>query len=256
VTGDAGGGRGVSARGPARVLAAAVALATLASGPWRAPAGAQAPQDVERGRAVWMATCASCHGVVGGGTAQGPPVIGSGAAAIDFMVSTGRMPLADPARQPERGRPVLDPAEIRAVIAYLASLGLTGPTIPRVAPGAGSLPRGQALFQTNCAACHGAAGAGGSVGGGRVAPSLYRATPLEIAEAIRIGPGAMPPFGEEVLPQADLDAVVRYVLFLQVERDPGGLGLGRSGPVAEGFVGWLVGLGLLVLVARLVGSRT
>jgi hypothetical protein len=35
----------------------------------------------------------------------------------------------------------------------------------------------------------------------------------------------------------------------------GGLGLTRVGPVAEGFVGVVIGLGLLLLVIRYTGTR-
>jgi hypothetical protein len=36
----------------------------------------------------------------------------------------------------------------------------------------------------------------------------------------------------------------------------GGFPIGGRGPVAEGFVGWVIGLGLMVFAARLIGTRT
>jgi len=47
--------------------------------------------------------------------------------------------------------------------------------------------------------------------------------------------------------------VTRYI---EHPRDPGGLGLGGVGPVAEGFVGLFVGVGLCVLAAFWIGDRT
>jgi len=218
------------------------------------PAAAQVDQEAARGFELYVAGCASCHGVAGQGTGQGPPLVGVGAAAVDFMLSTGRMPLSDPASQPVRSPPEYSPEEIAAVVAYVGSLGPGGPAIPLVVGENGDLSRGRALYSANCLACHGAGGQGASVGGGAVAPALDRATPTEIAEAARIGPGVMPPFTEEQLSEADMDAVVRYLLFLGDGEDRGGLGLGHVGPVVEGLIGWLVGLGLLVLVIRLTGT--
>ena len=42
---------------------------------------------------------------------------------------------------------------------------------------------------------------------------------------------------------------------LQEQKDPGGFGLGRLGPVSEGLWGWLVGIGLLVGVAVWIGAK-
>ena len=38
--------------------------------------------------------------------------------------------------------------------------------------------------------------------------------------------------------------------------DPGGIAAGHIGPVSEGAVGWLIGLGLLLGVSRWIGTRT
>jgi ubiquinol-cytochrome c reductase cytochrome c subunit len=118
----------------------------------------------------------------------------------------------------------------------------------------GDLARGREVYAANCLACHGAGGQGASVGGGAVAPNLGGATPTQIAEAARIGPGVMPPFTEGQISQEDMDSLVRYVVSLRDANDRGGLGLGHVGPVVEGLVGWVIGLGLLLLVVRLTGS--
>ena len=193
---------------PALVVFAATAVA----GP-RAPhaqAAADDPAQVERGRELFLTSCSGCHGAEGGGTGDGPSLIGVGAAAADFQLSTGRMPLTDPSAQAVRKPPAFSPDEIDALVAYVASLG-DGPPIPDVDPAAGDLAEGGTLFRLNCAACHSATGTGGALSYGDDAPKLWSATPLQIAEAIRTGPGQMPVFGPDTFTdhQVELDRPVR-----------------------------------------------
>jgi ubiquinol-cytochrome c reductase cytochrome c subunit len=234
-------------------LAPALAIQAL-SGPH--PALGQPAPEVQRGFDLFAANCASCHGPEAEGTGQAPSLQGVGPAAVDFMLSTGRMPLSDPTQQPVRNVPKFTPEEIAAIVAYVQSLAPGGPEIPTVDPEAGTLSRGREVYAANCLACHGAGGQGAAVGGGAVAPALNAATPVQVAEAVRIGPGVMPPFGPEVVDQEDLDSLVAYVLSLRVDQDPGGLGLGHVGSVLEGLIAWVVGLGLLLLVIRFTGTRT
>jgi ubiquinol-cytochrome c reductase cytochrome c subunit len=217
-------------------------------------AGGQTPSA--EGRELFATGCASCHGVTGEGTTNGPPLVGIGPASVDFMLSTGRMPLGDPTQQPTRQSPKYTGDQIEALVEYVVSLGPGGEPIPVVDPEAGNLMLGREVYSAGCLACHGAGAQGASVGGGQLAPGLDRATPEQVAEAVRIGPGAMPPFPEGLVDQQELDSLVRYVLVLREEPDPGGLDLGRVGPVTEGFVAWVVGLGILVLVIRFTGTRT
>lgn len=216
-------------------------------------AGGQVPSA--EGQELYATGCASCHGVTGEGTPNGPPLVGIGPASVDFMLSTGRMPLGDPTQQPTRQSPKYTGAQIEALVDYVVSLGAGGEPVPVVDPEAGDLTLGREVYSVGCLACHGAGGQGASVGGGQLAPALDQATPTQMAEAVRIGPGAMPPFPEELIDQRELDSLVRYVLELREEPDPGGLDLGRVGPVTEGFVAWVVGLGILVLVIRFTGTR-
>lgn len=235
-----------------RVAAAALlglGPALAVARPW-----ASAQEDVRRGAELYAVGCASCHGPAGEGTPDGPPLLGVGAASVDFQLSTGRMPLADPDRQAVRRPPAYSPEEIGDLVAFVTSLAPgRGPGIPVVDPEAGDLSLGRQLYGANCAACHGPGGQGASVGGGQVAPDVHQATAVEVAEAVIVGPGAMPPFR---LDGPELDALVRYVLSLREVDDPGGAGLGHVGPVAEGLVAWLVGMGLLVVAIRLTGTRT
>ena len=71
------------------VLAAGLALAPLHA----------------RGESSYELRCASCHGLALQGGRDGPPLIGTSAAYVDFMLETGRMPAAAPGQQYERSDP-------------------------------------------------------------------------------------------------------------------------------------------------------
>jgi ubiquinol-cytochrome c reductase cytochrome c subunit len=202
---------------------------------------------------LFLQSCSSCHGFDARGVAgQGPSLVGAGAAAADFYLSTGRMPLSEPTEQPLRTEPAYKDEDIDALVEYIGSLG--GPAIPVVHPEDGSLRLGLELFSDNCAGCHHISAAGGIVTGA-VAPSLADATPTQIAEAIRTGPYVMPRFGSEEIDQHELDSIVRYVELTKNPDDRGGWGIGHVGPVPEGMVAWLFAGAVLVLVARLIGKR-
>jgi ubiquinol-cytochrome c reductase cytochrome c subunit len=215
----------------------------------------QAPADqIGQGRQLYLVRCSSCHGSDANGVAGiGPSLVDAGAAAADFYLRTGRMPLANYKDLPVRHRPAYPDDEIKALVAYIGSLD-SGPPIPTL-PSTTDLAQGFQLFLINCAQCHNDAGAGGALGYGDVVPSLHRATTLQVAEAARIGPSPMPVFGPKTLSDQELADVAAYVQYLHHPRDRGGLGLGHLGPIPEGFVGWLIGMGLLLLAARLIGTR-
>ena len=217
------------------------------------PGRALTDQEAQ-GKQLFDASCVTCHRVDALGTANGPSLKGVGAAAVDFYLSTGRMPLANPDDQPLRKTPAFTPDEIAAIVAYLGPVAAGGPEIPTVNPG-GSLASGQQLYLNNCTGCHGAGGEGDSVGGGQIAPSLGQATGVQIAEAARIGPGVMPKFGERSLDQTDVDALVAYLLWIRDHGNDGGISLGRAGAVVEGLVALVIGLGALIVVIRLTGSK-
>jgi ubiquinol-cytochrome c reductase cytochrome c subunit len=232
---------------PAIIVLAATAFA--GPGAERAQAAASDPPEVERGRDLFLTSCSGCHGADGGGTSDGPSLIGVGAAAADFQLSTGRMPLTDPSAQAVRKPPAFSPDEIDALVAYVASLG-DGPPIPKVDPAAGDLAEGGTLFRLNCAACHSAAGTGGALSYGDDAPKLWSATPPQIAEAVRTGPGQMPIFGPDTFSDHQVNSIVRYVRYLSDPDDPGGFSLGRIGPITEGMVALLLGIPILLFVCR------
>lgn len=213
-------------------------------------AGAQ-DDPVSAGKELYVESCASCHGASGAGTDSGPDLREAGAAGADFYLRTGRMPLSSSNDQAVRKEPAFSSEEIAQIVAYVATLG-EGPVIPYVSPEAASLQDGAELYIGNCAPCHGAAANGGAAGRDAIAPALHRATPIEIAEAIVVGPGQMPVFG---FSQEERDAVVAYVDHLDDADDPGGADIGGIGPVPEGFVAWGVGMLALIVAALLIGHR-
>ena len=63
---------------------------------------------------------------------------------------------------------------------------------------------------------------------------------------------------ETQLWQRNLASLIRSDLFLRAETgeaNPGGLSLGRTGTVTEGLLGWLGGLGFLVLIAMWLTAK-
>jgi ubiquinol-cytochrome c reductase cytochrome c subunit len=242
----------------ARILRVGLLVAVLGQLAWSfRPMPSRALTDREAlGRELFETSCTTCHGVDATGTNLAPSLRGAGSAAVDFYLATGRMPLADPNAQPRRHAPAFSPDQIAAIVAYVRTLAPGGPGIPVVDAAGGDLPLGGQLFVQNCAACHGAAAVGDSIGGGQIAPALGEATDVQIAEAVRVGPGSMPQFGDRTLTTRDVDSLARYLVWIRTNGDGGGAQLGRVGAVAEGLVALVIGLGVLVIVIRLTGSKT
>jgi ubiquinol-cytochrome c reductase cytochrome c subunit len=248
--------RGVTSRW-AFVAVASLAALVGSTTWWLQPAASQEVTEQQAlGRTLYVQNCSTCHGLDARGTEDGPTLQAAGPASVDFMLSTGRMPLNQPDQQPVRQDPRYSPAQIAAIVSYVATIAPGGPPIPTVDAAGGDLQLGFALYTGVCSACHGAGATGDSIGGGQIAPALRRSTPVQIAEAIRIGPGVMPRFGEETYPDEDVNALARYLGYLGESENPGGLGLGRYGPVAEGFVAVIFGFGALLLVIRRTGTKT
>jgi ubiquinol-cytochrome c reductase cytochrome c subunit len=247
------------------VLAAAAALFTSWAVAAPHAAGDSQPAAIAQGGELYAENCQSCHGIGGAGIAAptgvhgvgdvdgfGPSLRGVGALAADFYLRTGYMPLRNPSVQPRRSKVEFSPAQIRALVAYVASLA-PGPGIPTPQPAAGSLSEGMTLFTENCAGCHQAAAAGGYLPDA-VAPPLGPNTARDIAEAVRIGPNLMPRFSQARLTNAQLDSLVAYVLSMRSPDDRGGIALGHVGPVPEGLVAWLMAgvvlVGVCIAIAR------
>lgn len=226
----------------------------------QADAGSVDPDLLARGRALYDLSCVTCHGPDGegldapNGQVRGPSLETAGEAGAYYQLSTGRMPLNDPTDIPTRKDPAFDDDEIEALVAYVASLG-DGPALPGVDTSRGHLAEGGVLYRENCQACHSATGSGGALSYGRAAPPLAAATPRQVGAAVRSGPGPMPQFGPDILSVEDLDSIARYVEYLEEPEDRGGLALGRLGPIPEGFMIWVGGLGALLVAAFWMGKR-
>jgi ubiquinol-cytochrome c reductase cytochrome c subunit len=222
-----------------------------------ASAATGAQQDIAAGKALFQASCSSCHGLDAQGSSQAPSLIGTGAAAVYFQMSTGRMPAKEVGAQNNRKPVTFTPKQIDDIAGYVASLG-GGPPIPtaeQVDPRTGDPGVGSQLFSANCAQCHGFAGAGGALTYGKNAPSMTQATPAQIYTAMLTGPEAMPVFSDGALPPQAKRDIIAYITQTRVEPNPGGFSLGRTGPVTEGLVLFLGGMGFLVIIALWITAK-
>ena len=239
------------------VVVVCLGLLTLVYGALapRGHAAGAASNDIAAGKALYSQSCSSCHGLNAEGGSRAPSLIGVGAAAVDFQVSTGRMPLQHHGAQAPRKQVAYSEDQIHQMAAYIQSLA-PGPPIPDVSGFEKTdVALGGALFRTNCAQCHNFVGSGGALTYGRYAPSLAKATPTQIYEAMVTGPENMPVFGDKTITPEQKLAIVNYVRSIRAQADPGGAGLGRIGPVSETLAGILVGLGGCVLAALWIGTR-
>jgi ubiquinol-cytochrome c reductase cytochrome c subunit len=217
------------------------------------------------GHQLFEQDCASCHGVDANGRPEPgvggtyPTLLNVGSAAVDFWVASGRMPASGPASvQPIGKFPRLNNQQALSIAAWIDTLTKTPaqPYVPTINPAGGDVSEGLALFALNCAACHTITGDGDALALDTYSSPLRNVDATQVAEAIRTGPGNMPRFSGN-LTDAQVRDIVEYVTeYIEHPRNPGGFGLGGIGPVAEGFVGLALGVGLLCLVAFWVGERS
>lgn len=249
----------------APLVLVAVLLAVIAGAAWAIANATNAvattttsASDVTEGQKLFAANCASCHGLDATGTAGvAPSLVGVGAAAVDFQVGTGRMPMQASGPQAIAKPTQFSQAQINQLAAFVASLG-AGPSIPtaeQVDPALGNPAKGMELFRTNCAMCHGSVGGGGALSQGKYAPNLWETTPTHIYEAMLTGPQSMPVFNDANITSEGKRDIIAY-LDAQDQGSPGGLRLGTLGPVAEGLWGWLVALGLIIASTVWIGARS
>ncbi|WP_110238730.1 c-type cytochrome [Nocardioides gilvus] len=227
---------------------------------------------IQQGRELFLVGCSSCHGKNGEGVStqregqiKGPSLVGVGAAAVDFQVDTGRMPMARPEQQAPRKEVLYNDEEIAAMAAFVASLG-PGPAIPspedysiddlseeeRVA----AVARGSQIFLTNCTACHNFNGQGGAMPEGGYAPSLKGVESKHIYQAMLTGPQSMDNFSNGNLSPEQKRDVIAYLRAIEDQPEYGGFTLGGLGPVSEGLFGWLIGIGGLVGFAVWIAAHT
>lgn len=224
-----------------------------------------------KGRQLFLVSCAFCHGQNGEGLTSkdgkiiGPALAGVGAAAVDFQVGTGRMPMVQPGAQVQKKRNVFTQDEINELAAYVASLA-PGPAIPTkedystdglsAEEKQEAIVRGGQIFLTNCTACHNFTGEGGAMPRGGFAPKLLDTDPKHIYEAMLTGPQSMDSFSNGNLSPEMKRDVIAYIESMKAQPGYGGFSLGNLGPVSEGLFAWIVGLGGLVGFAVWIAAHT
>jgi ubiquinol-cytochrome c reductase cytochrome c subunit len=232
---------------------AVITSAAASASPQATPNSAQ----IADGRNLFLEECATCHGLYAQGTTDAPSLIGVGAAAVNFQVTTGRMPAAELGAENIQKPRRLNTAETNEVAAYIQSLG-GGPTVPsaaQVSTAGANIGLGQQLFVADCAACHNFVGAGGALTDGKFAPALTSSTNTQIYEAMLTGPEAMPVFNDLTITPQEKRDIIAYVTTVRSEPNPGGFSLGRIGPVTEGLVAFLGLLFFMVLAALWITAK-
>ena len=208
--------------------------------------------SIEEGKQIFLKGCSSCHGLNAEGGSIAPSLIGVGAASVDFQVGTGRMPMADMSTQAMRKPRVYNEEETAALAAYIASLA-PGPAVPGESElnyeRDGNTAEGGELFRNNCAMCHNFAGQGGALTQGKYAPTVMGVEPKHIYEAMITGPQSMPVFSDKTITPEEKLSIIKWIKSAEAEPNLGGATMGRIGPVTEGLLAWVLGLGLLIGIA-------
>jgi ubiquinol-cytochrome c reductase cytochrome c subunit len=222
------------------------------------------PTAVE-GKQLYENNCISCHGSNAQGVdGRGPSLIGVGAAAVEFQVGTGRMPMARQEAQAPDKPPLWQGEELERVVAaisaYVQELG-GGPEVPdnldSLLAQADAAAGGE-LYRINCSSCHAYAGGGGPLSSGADAPSLMDVTDRQIYAAMLHGPQNMPVFGDNQLTPEEKAEIIAYIQNLQNENtDRGGIfNLGRYGPSTEGMAIFLVGIVALTFASLWIAGKS
>ncbi|WP_431709307.1 cytochrome bc1 complex diheme cytochrome c subunit [Glutamicibacter uratoxydans] len=213
--------------------------------------------DIEEGQKLFVANCATCHGINAEGSPAGPSLIGVGAASVDFQVGTGRMPMQMQGPQAQLKPVQFDDEQISQLSAYVASLG-AGPSIPDeewLDTSKGDAAHGGTVFRVNCAMCHNAAASGGALTRGKFAPTLHGVSEKHIYEAMVTGPQNMPVFNDSNITPEEKRDVITFLKTIEANGTAGGASLGGLGPVAEGLFVWTAGLGIIIGFAVWLTSR-
>ena len=216
------------------------------------------PDNIEEGERLFVANCATCHGINAEGTDAGPSLIGVGAASVDFQVGTGRMPMQMQGPQAQQKPAQFNDEQTMQLAAYVASLG-AGPAVPDdeyLDVDQGDPARGGELFRINCAMCHNAAAAGGALTEGKYAPSLHGVEPRHVYAAMTTGPQNMPVFSDANLVPEDKRDIIAFLQTYQSQGTPGCFSLGFLGPVSEGLFIWIFGIGTLIGITVWITAKS
>jgi mono/diheme cytochrome c family protein len=187
-------------------------------GPTMSPLFPQSSPSLASGAAIFAEKCAPCHGSLGLGdgpmaaqlqkvpSAIGKPDIGRAAAPANWYttVTQGNINSFMP---PFNGS--LSDQQRWDVVAYAISLG--GST-------AADAEKGKAVYEANCAKCHGPAGNAAQGADFTDQATMAKLTQTDIANFVNKGVGSMPGFGG-LIPDADIYAVAAYVRTYSVNYD-------------------------------------
>jgi quinol---cytochrome-c reductase cytochrome c subunit len=210
-----------------------------------------------KGQQLYETSCITCHGKGAQGVpGRGPSLIGAGPAAVEFQVTTGRMPATGQFAQIERKAPTItNPDDVQSLMDYIDALG-GGPAVPSGNLDDGDVAAGGELFRINCSSCHAFGAGGGALSSGKFAPPLDKATDRQIYAAMLTGPQNMPVFGDNQLSPSEKKDIIAYLLNLRNNGDPGGWGLGRLGPVPEFLAIFLIGMVALVFTTLWIAGKS
>jgi ubiquinol-cytochrome c reductase cytochrome c subunit len=209
------------------------------------------------GKKLFQANCATCHGLDLEGTDNGPSLYGVGALAVEFQVSTGRMPMQRQDVQAPQKPVQFTEDQIVAMAEYVQSVA-PGPDFPdeHLLDGEGDVSRGAELFRINCAMCHNVAAAGGALTEGKYAPDIMDTSALHMYAAMVTGPQNMPVFNDMNLTPEDKRDIISALLYQQEAPAPGGFTIGSLGPVSEGLFVWIFGIGALIAITVWITAKS
>ena len=188
-------------------------------------AAARAPEALS-GEALFAAKCSTCHQALGQGTDAFPPLAGNPvvtsadpSAMIAVIVNGRKGPLTVNGKTYNGQMPTwkgqLTNADIASVASYVRSAwgNNASPVTEEQVAAAGSAVSAQvgaAIFAKNCAACHGAKGAGGIGPALAGNPRVNIANPAFMLTTIVQGRNLMPSWRGQ-LSDGDIAAVATYV---------------------------------------------
>ena len=196
-------------------------LAALAATPIEAlPANAKLHRAaIEGGRAAFKVNCVPCHGAGGAGIVGKYPNLndddwlwGGDLKSIETTIVHGiRQPgddLTRTSQMPSFGHDaILTPAQVGDVARYVRVVSKQDPASP-------ASQRGAAVFEANCAVCHGAGGIGGrSVGAPRLDDAiwLYGGKQDEIAQSVNVAHAGVMPAWNTRLDPVTIKMLAAYV---------------------------------------------
>ena len=233
--------------------------------PLPSPTPTRRSRSSRAGQLLFAQTCSSCHGNEANGVGPegqatiGPNLVGLGAGDRRLLGDTGRMPAADvKAVEAERRRARLTPLQALELAAWVNSLDPAVPAVPYAAP-EGRQPVGRGRTSSRSTA-RPATPSPATVTRWPTAPTPRRCAerhgpPGGRGDPHRPGQHA-PLHGQPDRPAGATTSSAYVTDRIQHPTNPGGFGLGGVGPVAEGFVALLIGVGGLVLVCFWIGERS